>query len=127
MQTKPQPIVRVGTEALSHLIVECLQDKKAYDIRLLDLRHLDDAPADYFIICEGSSNTQVKALSDYVQYEIKMRTGIYPGHVEGEANALWVLVDFFDIVVHIFYRETRAFYQLEDLWSDAKVTQFEEM
>jgi ribosome-associated protein len=122
-----QPIVKVGSEVLTHLIIECLQDKKANDIRLLDLRDIDDAPADYFIVCEGSSNTQVKALGDYVQYELKQRTGIYPGHVEGERNALWVLIDYFDIVVHIFYRETREFYQLEDLWSDAKVTQFEEM
>ena len=125
MQTKP--IVKVGNEALIQLIITCLQDKKANDIRLLDLRKIDDAPADFFIVCEGSSNTQVKALSDYVQYEIKQRTDIQPGHVEGERNALWVLVDYFDIVLHIFYRETRTFYQLEDLWSDAKVTQFEEM
>jgi ribosome-associated protein len=121
---KQKPVVTVGSEVLAQLIVECLQDKKGHDIKILDLRELDDAPTDFFIICDGSSNTQVKALGDYVQYEIKERTGIRPGHVEGEGNALWILVDYFDIVVHIFYHETREFYQLEQLWGDAKVTQF---
>lgn len=126
MQRKKN-VVNIDSEALIHLIIDALQEKKGIDIRLLDLRHLEEAPADYFIICEGSSNTQVQALSDFVQFEIKQNTGLQPGHVEGATNALWVLVDYFDIVVHIFYKETRVFYQLEDLWSDAKVTQFAEM
>ena len=124
---KTKPVVTVGSEALTHLIVDCLQEKKGHNIQILDLRHLDDAPTDFFIVCDGSSNTQVKALGDFLQYEIKQRTGIRAGHVEGEGNALWILVDYFDIVVHIFYHETREFYQLEQLWGDAKVTQFAEV
>lgn len=124
---KGQAVTHIGTEALNHLIIDCLQEKKAQNICVLDLRHLDDAPTDFFIICEGTSNTQVKALSDFVQHEIKENTSIKPGHVEGEGNALWVLVDYFDVVVHIFYHETREFYQLEDLWSDAKVTHYAEV
>ena len=126
MQRK-QNVTHIDSEALIHLIIDSLQEKKGIDIRLLDLRHLDEAPTDYFIICEGNSNTQVQALSDFVQFEIKQRTGLQPGHVEGANNALWILVDYFDIVLHIFYRETRVFYQLEELWGDAKVTQFAEM
>ncbi len=119
--------VNIDTEALIHIIVDCLQEKKGIDIRLLDLRHLEEAPADYFIVCEGNSNTQVQALADFVEFEVKQRTGIRPGHIEGASNALWILVDYFDIVLHVFYRETRVFYQLEELWGDAKVTEFAEV
>ena len=120
-------VVNIDSEALIHIIVECLQEKKGIDIRLLDLRHLEEAPADYFIVCEGNSNTQVQALADFVEFEVKQRTGVRPGHIEGASNALWILVDYFDIMLHVFYRETRTFYDIEELWSDAKVTQFAEM
>lgn len=114
-------------EELSDLMIDCIQDIKGKKIVKLDLRHLEEAPTDFFIICEGDSNTQVKAISDNIYKRIKNEVGLLPSHLEGEQNALWICIDYFNIVVHVFYRETREFYQLEDLWSDAKFTEYESL
>ena len=113
-----------NTEVINDLIIDSIQDIKGKNILKLDLRKLDDAPADYFIICEGDSNTQVKAISDNIYKRLKEELGQRPTHTEGAQNARWVCLDFFDTVVHVFYKETRQFYQLEDLWSDAKITEY---
>lgn len=115
----------MDTEALNDLIIDSIQDIKGKKIVKLDLRHLADAPTDYFIICEGDSNTQVRAISDNIQKRIKAETKLLPNHTEGEKGALWICMDYFDTVIHIFYRETRSFYELEDLWSDAKFSEYE--
>ena len=112
------------TEELNDLIIDSIQDIKGKNILKLDLRKLDDAPTDYFIICEGDSNTQVKAISDNIYKRLKEEMGQRPTHTEGTQNARWICLDFFDTVVHVFYKETRQFYQLEDLWSDAKITEY---
>jgi ribosome-associated protein len=112
------------TELLNHWIIEGMRDKKAKNVVLLDLRHLDDAPADFFIICEGDSNVHVKAISDGVYSRVKEEIQTTPIHMEGSMNARWVLMDYFNTVAHVFYPETRMFYELENLWSDAKVTEF---
>ena len=92
----------------------------------MDMRQLDDAPASYFIICEGESSTQVRAISEQVSSRVKQELDILPSHVEGRTEARWVCVDYFDIVVHVFYPEVRAFYDLEDFWSDAIFQSFED-
>ncbi len=112
-------------EALNDLIIDSIQDIKGKRIVKLDLRHLEDAPADFFVICEGDSNTQVKAISDNICKRVKEEMRLSPVHVEGERHARWICVDFFSTVVHVFYRETRTFYELEDLWSDAIFTEYE--
>jgi ribosome-associated protein len=114
-------------ETLNQQIIEGIRDKKGKHIVLLDLRHLDDAPADYFIICEGDSNVHVKAISDSIHKSVKEHIGVMPAHVEGSSGSRWVLMDYFDTVVHVFYPETRHFYELEQLWSDAKVTEYAEV
>ncbi|MBK6499373.1 MAG: ribosome silencing factor [Saprospiraceae bacterium] len=114
-----------GDSDLNHWIIDAIQDIKGKNIVKLDLRSLDDAPADYFIVCEGDSSTQVKAISDNIGRKLRDKLGIHPNHTEGMDGAKWILVDFFDTVVHVFYPETRAFYEIEDLWSDAKFTQYE--
>ena len=91
------------------------------------MRKLDDAPAGFFIICEGDSNTQVKAISDNIHKRVKREMGEWPSHVEGAQNARWICMDYFNTVVHVFYRETRQFYQLEDLWSDASATEYDNL
>ncbi len=118
---------KITTEELNDLIIESIQDIKGKNIVKLDLRALEDAPAEYFIICEGDSNTQVKALADNIQRRIKEEYGLLPSHVEGTRNALWICIDYFSTVVHVFYRETRTFYELEDLWSDAAFTEYESL
>ena len=114
-------------EGLISLIIDSIQDIKGKNILLLDLRKLDDAPTDFFIICEGDSNTQVKAICNNIEKRLKDEEGLRPLHVEGTQNARWICMDYFNTVVHIFYRETRVFYELEDLWSDAKFTEYENL
>ncbi len=113
-------------EALNDLIIDSIQDIKGKNIVKLDLRQLEDAPSDFFIICEGESNTQVRAIAENILKRAK-EAGAAPFHVEGQRNGLWVCVDFFDTIVHIFHRDKRAFYQLEDLWGDAKMTEYENL
>lgn len=115
------------SEQLNHAIVEGIRDKKGKNIVQLDLRKLGDAPADFFIICEGDSNTHVKAISDSVYKKVKDELESMPTHTEGSNNAKWILMDYFNTVVHVFYPETREFYELENLWSDAEVTEYGEV
>jgi ribosome-associated protein len=110
---------------LTELIVDSIQDIKGKNIVRLDLRDIDDAPTDFFIICEGDSVTQVNAIADNIVRRLKEELDIRPSHVEGKQSAQWVLVDYFDVVVHVFYPETRKFYEIEDLWADAKHTEYQ--
>lgn len=107
--------------------MEGIRDKKGKNIIQLDLRKLGDAPADFFIICEGDSNTHVKAISDSVYKKVKDELHSAPTHMEGSSGATWVLMDYFNTVVHVFHPETRHFYELENLWSDADITEFGEV
>ena len=99
-------------------IVKILDRKKARDIRLLEIRNLSTL-GDYFIIATGGSNTQVKALSDEVDLDMHKQFGVYPSRIEGQQTAQWILMDFGDVMVHIFQEEARSFYALERLWTDA--------
>ncbi len=121
---RPTSSRQPNSEVLNQWIIEGIRDKKGKNIVQLDLRHLDDAPADFFIICEGDSNVHVKAIADSVYSKVKEEIYAMPFHTEGSMNARWVLMDYFNTVVHVFYPETRMFYELENLWSDAKVTEF---
>lgn len=112
---------------MNHIIVEGIRDKKGKNIVQLDLRKLGDAPADFFIICEGDSNTHVKAISDSIHQKVKAELLTMPTHTEGSSNAKWILMDYFNTVVHVFYPETRQFYEIEHLWSDAEMTEFAEI
>lgn len=120
---KQNPLI----EQLNHAVIEGIRDKKGKNIVQLDLRKLDDAPADFFIICEGDSNVHVKAISDSVYKKVKEELHTAPVHMEGTLNARWVLMDYFNTIVHVFYPETRHFYELEQLWSDADVTEFADL
>ena len=114
-------------EKINDLIIDSIQDIKGKNIVKLDLRKLEDAPTEYFIICEGESSTQIKAIADNINKKLKSEIKVSADHTEGRLSANWVLVDYFYTVVHIFYSETRAFYDLEDLWSDAKFTEYENL
>ncbi len=112
-------------EQLNDIIIDAIQDIKGKGIVKLDLRRVGDAPTDFFIICEGDSNTQVKAIADNISKRLKEELGVFPSNVEGTGASNWVCLDYFNTVIHVFYRETRAFYELEDLWSDAQFTEYE--
>ena len=111
---------------LQELIIDCITDIKGKNIVLLDLRELQDVPADFFIVCEGDSTTQVRGIAGNIERRLKTELKLHPGHVEGLDYAKWVCMDYFDTVVHIFHPETRSFYDLEQLWSDARRTVYAE-
>jgi len=111
---------------LSEIIVKSILEKKGKEVILLDLEGLSDAVCDRFIICEGGSTTQVKAIADFIAFNTKKELGEMPLHSEGFGNQEWILIDYFDVVVHIFLKEKREFYKLEELWSDAKFVRYEE-
>lgn len=112
---------------LNSLIVDAIQDIKGKNIIKVDLRSLGEAPADFFIICEGDSTTQVKAISDNIFRRVSDELKVKPQHREGADTSRWVLVDYFNTIVHVFHPETREFYDLEDLWSDAEFTTIENL
>lgn len=104
-------------------IVELIQSKKGYDIKVLDLEGLT-AMSDYFIICSADADMHVKAIADEVDKKLR-KEGIKCYHREGYKSLNWVLLDYFDVVVHVFKKESREFYNLEKLWGDAKITDIE--
>jgi ribosome-associated protein len=113
-------------EHLLQYIIEGLQEKKGKEIVNIDLRKLDYAACDNFIICHGESSTQVKALAGSVEDKVEEKISIRVRHREGLENASWILLDYGDIVVHIFLKEARDYYKLEDLWGDADITMVNE-
>lgn len=126
MKTKIKAKKVVATENLNlpDIVVDLIQDKKGNDIVCLDLRNITDAITDYFIICHCESTTQTRAITDYLEEEMAKRYGIKAFHVEGRSLGEWCLLDFGDIVVHIFQKERREFYHLEDLWHDAVIKEY---
>ena len=108
-------------------IIDSIQDIKGKKIIKLDLTNLDERPTDYFIICQGESSTQVKSIAQNIQLRLKDELGLSPQRSEGIAGAKWILVDYFDVIVHVFYPETREFYDLEDLWSDSEITTYKDL
>lgn len=111
---------------LVEIIVKGLQDKKAIDIVTIDLTKIENTLCKHFVICNGTSNTHVDALTDSVIERTIKECNDRPIHVEGKENSLWVLIDYADVMVHIFQKEQRDLYQLEDLWLDAEAKQINE-
>ena len=114
-----------STDVLLTNIIKGIEDVKGNDIDILDLREIDTAVCDYFVICSGSSNTQVNAIVNSVQKLVSKELKDKPWHVEGSDNAEWVLMDYVSIVVHVFQKQIREFYNIEGLWGDAKITTLE--
>ena len=107
-------------------IVEAIQDTKGEDILVFDLTNIENAVAETFIICSGNSNTQVSAIAGNIQKKVRNDLQDRPWHVEGEDNAMWVLMDYVSTVVHVFQKPIREYYDIETLWGDAKVTRIED-
>ena len=105
--------------------IEGIEDVKGQNITILDLRDIENTVCDYFIICDGTSNTQVNAIVNSVQKKVSKNTKEKPWHIEGSENAEWVLMDYVDVVVHIFQKHVREYYHIENLWGDAKITEIE--
>ncbi len=107
--------------------VRGMQEKKASDIVVLDLQDVKNAIADYFIICTGNSDTHINAIAEAVVEEVKKATFTDAGHLEGKTNREWILIDYMDVVVHVFNKDKRAYYDLENLWGDATLIKVDDM
>ena len=116
----------ISSEVLSEWVVEGMLDKKAHDVVVMDLREVKHAVADYFVICSGNSDTQIDAISDSIEEQIHKHSKQNPWKREGQQNKEWILLDYVDVVAHVFNKEKRIFYGLEELWGDAKITRIEE-
>ena len=114
--------LRNSTELLFDNIFDAMHEKKAEDILLLDLTKIKGANFDYFIITHGNSTTQVNAIAEEIRRKVKTVLRMNPAHAEGFANSEWILLDYLDVVVHVFQQEVREHYQLENLWADAVIT-----
>lgn len=111
-----------GADELIALILQGIEEVKGQHINLLDLRDIENTVCDYFIVCNGTSNTHVNAIVGSIQKTVSKAIQDKPWHVEGEANAEWVLMDYINVVVHVFQKQIREFYDIEGLWGDAKFT-----
>jgi ribosome-associated protein len=117
--TAPKKVSRLTRSSkILKVIINAIQDRKGENIVSLDLRKIPEAVSDFFIVCEASSTVQVKAIADWVEVAVKKELGELPYRHEGHSAAQWILVDFVNVVVHVFLSETRKFYRLEEMWGD---------
>ena len=113
-------------DVLAEVIVKGMQEKKAKNIVKIDLSHINEAAADYFVICHGDSDRQAKAIADSVE-DVVRETMNEPTSREGQGQNRWVLLDYVNVVVHVFQKEVRDFYEIEELWHDGKFTKYEDL
>ncbi len=119
MRKKKEPD---ASEILVKAIIEGMQENKANDIVVLDLRKLSSAVCDFFVICSGDSSTHVDGISNAIARFTRKELKEKPWHIEGKTNSEWILLDYINVVSHVFYKDARKFYELEDLWADATRT-----
>lgn len=115
-----------SSEALSNLIVQGMLERKAENVVVMDLRNVKNAITDYFIICSGNSDTQIDAIAESVEQEVYKNIQQDVWHKEGKQNREWILLDYVDVVAHVFNKDRRKFYDLEALWGDAVIKQISE-
>ena len=113
---------QINNDDLLANIIKGIEEVKGDNIKILDLRKIENTVCDYFVICNGNSNTQVNAIVGSVQKVVSKELKEKPWHVEGEQNGEWVLMDYVSIVVHVFQKHIREYYNIESLWGDAKIT-----
>lgn len=113
------------SQKLTDLVVAGMEEMKALDIVIIDLRKIQNSICDFFVIASGNSSTHVDAIAGSLEKEVKQTTGEYPWKREGFANSEWILVDYVSVIAHVFQEHTREFYNLEDLWADAAITKIE--
>ena len=117
----------ITPKELVDAVVEGIQEKKGKNIVVLDMTKIDNSICQYFVICDGDSNIHVDAVADSVEDYVRENKNEKPFHIEGRENAEWILIDYIDVIVHVFQRSVREFYNLEGLWADAKRTEIEDL
>ena len=115
------------SDVLAEVIVKGMQEKKGKNVVKIDLSKINEAAADYFIICHGDSDRQVKAIADSVEDETRKALTENPNSREGQGENRWVLLDYVNVVVHVFQKDIRDFYEIEDLWHDGKFTNYDDV
>jgi ribosome-associated protein len=121
---KRQTVKRISRNSkLFKTIIHAIQEKKGENIVSLDLKKIQEAVTDFFIICEASNPTQLKAIADFVEEEVKKKCGESPYKHEGRQGEQWILIDYVNVVVHIMLPEPRKFYKLEEMWNDATIVE----
>lgn len=116
---------KINVDQLITTIIGGIEEVKGNEITILDLREIENTVCDYFIVCEGTSNTQVNAIVSSIQKQVSKTLKDKPWHIEGSENAEWILMDYVNVVVHVFQKHIREYYDIESLWGDAKTTQIE--
>jgi ribosome-associated protein len=111
------------SEKLSKAVVAGMQEKKAQDIVVMDMREIKNAVADFFVICSGSSDKQLEAIARSIDEEVEKKMKESPWHIEGKNNKEWMILDYISVVAHVFRKDRREFYALERLWGDAHITE----
>jgi ribosome-associated protein len=106
-------------------IISAMREKKGFDIVVMDLRHLNNVATSYFVICSGNSDRQTQAIADYITDQLKKELHERPLRTEGYRSGQWILIDYFDVVVHVFLPRHRQYFNLEELWGDAEFTRIE--
>jgi ribosome-associated protein len=119
-------IKELSGDDLCRLVVHGMLEKKAANIVVMDMRKVNNSITDFFIICSGNTDTQIDAIANSVDDEVFKATKMNPWHQEGRQNREWILLDYIDVVVHVFRKDRRKFYDLESLWGDAEISQIAE-
>ncbi len=122
---KKESVKKSPSQMLSDLVVAGMEEMKALDIVVIDLRKIQNSVCDFFVIASGNSSTHVDAIAGSLEKEVKQTTGEYPWKREGFSNSEWILIDYVSVIAHVFQQHTREFYNLEDLWADAAITKIE--
>jgi ribosome-associated protein len=116
---------KINADQLITTIIGGIEEVKGKEITILDLREIENTVCDYFVVCEGTSNTQVNAIVSSIQKQVSKSLQDKPWHIEGTENSEWILMDYVNVVVHVFQKHIREYYDIESLWGDAKTTQIE--
>jgi ribosome-associated protein len=122
---KPSTSPAANSLELALQVAQGMFERKAEDIKILDMRNVKGASADFFVISHAASDKQVEAIANSVEEEVEKQSNEWPRHREGQTNNEWVLLDYFDVVAHVFQQEKREFYAVEELWGDAIIVPFE--
>ena len=117
----------IATEELLEKIIKGIQDKKGKEIVTLNISKIENSICDYFVICHGTSSTHVDAIIDSIEQKVKKELNEKPYHKEGLDNLTWVLIDYASIIIHVFQKDYRDFYNLEDLWADAPMQKYQDV
>lgn len=125
MRSKKKEKVNLNSKKLSELIIEGMKEKKGENIMILNLTAIKNSIADFFIICSGTNENQLDAIAGAIEKKVHESIEEYPWHVEGKENKEWILLDYVNVVAHVFKKDRRSFYELEDLWGDAEITEVE--